>query len=284
MRLDSPQTLIPRLILAALAVASMAGLQPAEATVIEAFTADRDTTLLAGIPDSNFGDYNHLPIGDLGGATDQRSILSFDVGDVPSGATINGITLNLYVAANELNESMTIALHAITADNRDWVEGDGGTNGAGDPGWSTWNERIKGSANWAGDAGLAEPGDDYAITALSTVVVGNPSVTPLGSWVEFSFSGTSDALTDLIDSWREDNVEQMRANPGLLLFKTTELSGTVHERLVFASREWNVALQRPELVVEYTLASTAVPEPSTVALLGLGLIAMLGLAWKRRRG
>lgn len=225
MRFACREKLIPRLIAAALAVASMAGMQPVEAALIDTFQADRDATLIGSSTSDvwnwNFGELDRINVGQFADDDDQRSILGFEVSSVPSGATINAITLNLHVVANELNEDMTIALHAITAANRDWTEGE--SNGPADPGESTWNQKAFGTPGtpWAGSAGLGTPGIDYDSTVLATADVGQST----SGMVPFSFLGTPAELTELIDSWREDELNpNFEENPGLLLRKTTPLN------------------------------------------------------------
>ena len=41
--------------------------------------------------------------------------------------------------------------------------------------------------------------------------------------------------------------------------------------------------EAPILTIDYSTASAAVPEPSTFAIMGLGMIGMAGYGWRRRR-
>ena len=266
---------------AALALVTLSVLPASAATVT--LTATDDATILGLLANDNYGAYHVNPAGGIGGDS-QVSVMRFDVGALNGlYSSIDSITLRLYYfndagvdgGAGAGVEPVTANVHAISAANRAWVEGV--SQGGAATGESTWNNLAHSSTPWAGSAGLGTVGTDYDSTVLATYSLPGPWVDrPAdGTVIDFTFSGTSAALTTLINTWMVDNVDNSQANPGLLLRDPTPSNVGGRNRFTAHSNENGNAALNPQLIVNYT-----VPEPSSVLLLGLGGLAM----FRRRRG
>ena len=225
------------------------------------FEADRDTTFISSLANSNFGAADGISAGTLGPGARQNAVLSFDVSALNGlYASIDSITLRLTqwtglgVTGFDSSVDVTNRLYALSTANRGWVEGTGGANGATQAGTSTWNKRLHSSTDWAGSAGLATAGVDYANTLLAsnTYLKATP---PVGNeTIDFALSGD---LTGLIGSWLEDNVTHSQANPGLLIMDPNPSNASGRNRMVYFSRNASNTGFRPRLIVNYT------PLPST---------------------
>jgi len=145
--------------------------------------------------------------------------------------------------------------------NAAWIEGSGDADPA-DPGESTWNNLAHPSTAWTGGAG----GGASIATLVDTVTITNPSTVSVGDTLTFTLSGTE---LDKLETWAAGGT-----NAGFLL-KTTE--GTAQNAIRVGSSENSTASYRPSLDVTYTV----IPEPSSLALLGLGLLGM-ACGWQRR--
>lgn len=153
-----------------------------------------------------------------------RTILEADLGSLPSGATINSATLQLYhtPAHSFGTDSMTVTLYALT---HAWVEGTGVLDS--EPGnGASWLNAAPGVA-WA------TPGGDLG-AAITTVVL--PAANSAG-WVQFD-------ITSAVKAWQSG-----AANYGLAIVVT---SGGLYTQYSFASSEAAETSLRPQLVVDAT--------------------------------
>jgi hypothetical protein len=260
-------------------------------------SANRDTLLMqtaytANTPPQQLNDVNmgatpYEQIGTAGGNDTTgrvKYLIGFDNSALPAIDHIDSVTLRLLTyhhSASNLDGSkpFTVEVHAITAANADWVEGNGITSGSSST-WdsgSNWNEKSEpDSLNWAGGTGttatggLSSPGVDYEVTALASHTFN--AIPAEGEAIDFVFTGSSAALTALIENWDT-------TNPGFVLFHTSPTDSLGNRRLFFYSREATDPSLRPELIIGFT-APVPAPEPSSLALLGVG---MLVLAKRRRR-
>jgi hypothetical protein len=265
---------------AALALFTALALPAGAATTT--LTATGDNTILNGsLAGHNYGNFNPISSGKINnGIPNQSSILRFDVSTLAGIYTsIDAITLRLYywddtVAANFGTADVLTNVHAITAANRAWIEGI--SAGAAQSGESTWNNSAHGSTPWAGSAGLGTAGTDYDSTVLASHTLVAANRPAAGTVIDFSFTGDSTALTALIGAWMVDNVDNSRDNPGLLLRDPSPSTQNSRNRFTASSTEDANAALHPQLIVNYT----AIPEPSSMLLLGLGGLRM----FRRRRG
>ncbi len=250
--------------LAALAAAVL----PVHAATIT-FTATEDNTILNGnLVNTNYGSNNPISSGTVLTLT-QRSILRFDVSALDGlYSSIDSITLRLYYGDDSSTGAgtaeVTTDVHAITAANRAWVEGN-----------STWNNLARNSTPWAGSAGLGTAGTDYDSTVLASSTIDLSNRPAAGTAIDFTFTGTNAALTALIDAWMADNVDNSQANPGLLLRDPSPTFDNTRNRFTASSTEDANAALHPQLFVNYTV----IPEPSAALLGGIGCLLLL----RRRR-
>lgn len=234
---------------------------PASAETVT-FQADRDTTFISGgFASSNFGAADGISAGTLGPGSPQNALLSFDVSALDGQyAGIDSITLRLVqwtgngVNGFDSNVDVTHRLYAVSAANRGWVEGTGGSNGAVVAGTSTWNHRLHNTTPWAGVAGLGTAGVDYVDTLLATHTYLKASP-PLGNaTIDITLSGD---LKGLIDGWLVDNATLSRSNPGLLVMDPSPSGAAGRNRMVYFSSNASNPDFRPRLIVNYTpVAST----------------------------
>jgi len=226
-----------------------------------------DTTLIEYAADANLGGAGFFNGGTTGNGYRNRALMQFTLSDlIPAGAIINSATLTLDIVrqpASELQPS-PFGLHRMLTS---WGEGDKipeeGSPGLGSPatdGEATWLYRSLGGQAWAAPGGLA--GDDFSTTASSTAFV-------YGIGDPVQFESTLDIIADA-QHW----LNNPQANFGWLLM--TETEEVTKSARSFASRE--DASGGPILVIDFT----PVPEPATIGLLGLGLVAF-GILRRRQR-
>jgi hypothetical protein len=117
----------------------------------------------------------------------------------------------------------------------------------------TWNSAATGTP-WA------TPGGDFAALVYATSTANAPSFAPI-TW----------DVTDLVGEWYDGSLD----NHGLLL------QSFLGNGLTFYSGNSPSAAQyHPYLTVSH---SAIIPEPSSVVLMAVGLLALVGVAHRRRR-
>jgi hypothetical protein len=255
-----------------------------------------------------------FPIGDNEATSpmDCRTIMRFDVSSLGAIPNLKVTAISLQVTSvgiwaydsyghmimdSTLDNTNPVhpEIHAITAPNRDWVEGTGTgydfvanqTCYVAKQTGITPGSVVK---SWAGSAGLTTPGIDYDPVVLATKTLYKSQVQSIGQKVSFSFTGNSDQLTGLINTWLVDNM-QSRDNPGLLMFDPTT-DPTINpepdgRRVGFFSSEcmnppWSgvqsfPASYQPQLIVSYT----QVPEPGTIVMLAIGIAGLAIFVWRK---
>ena len=89
-------------------------------------TADRDSTLYEPEEEKANGAGSYIFAGNTDGGDRRRAVLHFDVaGSIPAGATINSVTLQLYMSRTQAGDR-TVTLHRATSD---WGEGSSNASG-----------------------------------------------------------------------------------------------------------------------------------------------------------
>lgn len=236
------------------------------------YTGTQDTTISSTSATSNIGASLPMWVGDYAsGSLIRRTLIRFDLSALTAAGfnQAQSITLNLFPSslADTSSGGSTLEVYPIAAANANWIEG-GGNFTAAASGEPSWNLRSNPSTPWAGSAGLGTAGTDYINSPLASAAwtTSTPLNAALGGGL--TFAGTSAQLTSLVNTWLTGG------NAGLLLNST--FVGLGNRLLILHSADSASAEFRPELVITFS----TVPEPSTLALLGLGVV---GLAIKIRR-
>jgi hypothetical protein len=218
-----------------------------------------DASLLEVAPDNNLGGASFFNAGTAGNGRRNRALLMFDlVGVIPMDSVITSVSLQMEMVRQPAVglAASQFSLHRV---EQAWGEGlqvpaDPESPGIGAPaleGEATWNSRLHSTVPWAVPGGLA--GTDFSPT-----VSGFAFVADLGEVVRFDSS--SGLLAD-VQYW----LANPSANHGWMFKPDNEaLRKTARS---FASSESEYP---PMLTVEFT----PVPEPSAIALLGLGLVGL----------
>ncbi|HYT10232.1 MAG TPA: Ig-like domain-containing protein, partial [Mycobacteriales bacterium] len=184
-----------------------------------------------------YGTEDWLRVGSDTGTTKWRTLIRFDLKDIPRGSSITSASMSLWKIAS--NAAATVSAYRVS---RDWVEGSYGCfNGA------TWYTAANG-VNWTANGG------DYDQTAVTSRSV------PAGEaegWHNFT-------ITSAAQAW----VNGDKPNLGLLL-RLSDESGTVKNDIDYASSDRTGPAteisHRPKLAVTYTDGSHAVKPTVSVA-------------------
>ncbi len=183
---------------------------------ITAARADKDTYLVSGYPNQNFGADTTL---DVKGDDNRRTLLEFDLPTMPTGAVIQTAVLQLYVTVKGTG-TPTVNLYRI---NNSWTEGTG--TGAITNNGATWNTK-NGTLNWN------TAGGDY-----ETTVHANATLAAQNTWYSWNITG-------LVQAW----ANRTYPNYGMILRDITSSTGT----WTFASSNNSNLSLRPKLNITYT--------------------------------
>jgi hypothetical protein len=216
------------------------------------YAGTSDTMLYSNtgqLEDQNFGARTNMEAGQVDLANNRRrSLIRFDVtalsGQVSS---IDSVTLRLFVTnIGELDNGLdvkgseTVQAFRPTTANSAWIEGSGvsGPFATPDNGMSTFAQRVQGSQNWAGSAGLGTPGIDYLIVPVASQTFG-ANTSPGGAF-DLVFTDVS-----FMSDWAAGS------NSGLFL--RTQFEASNNAAISFFTRNAANLNVRPELIVSYTL-------------------------------
>lgn len=238
----------------------------ASAEVVTLFPI-KDNTIYDNANNSNAK--GALAVGHIYQATGlRRALMQFDIAaNVPAGAMINSVTLRLTQlklsnAAPLPND--VLELHPLF---ENWGEGTSNAGGVGSAGAgaaatvgdATWNDGFFNVTPWN------TPGGEFG------GVSGTANFGPLEN-ANYTFASQTGIVVD-VQSWLNNPASNF--GWALKLIDTSEdAQGSAR---LFASRESGPS--SPLLTVDFT----AVPEPSSMALLGISAVVMSTLRSRRRR-
>ena len=188
----------------------------------------------------------------------RRALVAFDLTSIPSGSTVDSVTLSLTQLRSRAATAEIYGLHRVSA-----AWGEGTSNGIGQgaaptPGDATWNFRQFSTTN---PLSWTTPGGDFAATSgIATIGTANNT---------YTFSSQLGLVAD-VQNW----VNTPASNFGWILMPENETDN--RDAREFGSRE-SALNQRPTLTVNFT----AVPEPGSLIL--LGAVALVASAYRSRR-
>ncbi len=199
------------------------------------------TLIRSDLPTMNSGTRDQVIVGRNGGAL--RGLFSFDVSQIPVGATINSVTLDLWaVSAGSGTSLNTLELRKLLTT---FIEGTGdGSNAAnGAATGADWPTRTGNATDpWTSAGG--GPGTDYEAASLATLAGFNPITVPVGTQYTFA---SNPALVSAVS-----DVAGTAAPLGLMLKMVNDTTGgNVFAR--FGSDNHATLAQRPRLTIGYSL-------------------------------
>lgn len=196
--------------------------------------------ILASDADSNanLGGYETLE-NYYGSSEVRRTLLRWDISEIPAGATIESASVELYRHDGYAESELEIGMYVVT---REWTEGTGNDfwpGGGYIPDGVTWST-CDGSDAWSSAGGDYDTTTDYGNGANGIVDTATLPIDTGNGWISMDATGA-------VRDW----VENGRPNYGLLL---RPLSGeyTYH---YFRSRNDGTAAERPRLAVTYSYGS-----------------------------
>jgi azurin len=173
------------------------------------------------------GGYDYTSLLHVGANNGIKSLLRFDVTNIPAGATVDEATLKLYYTGRSNSNSLTLGAHGVLAE---WIDSQAN------------RVQRKSGVNW-NVAGMGS-GSDYVAAADGTVDV--DVLGAGGSWVELD-------VTDLAQMW----VTNATNNHGVVLLQ--EAAGGYVTYDFCSELGWSPcsATQAPRLTLRYHHAAPA---------------------------
>ena len=229
-------------------------------------TQANDNCLIRNYNEANFGG-GPLDVGLQNGSTGiRRSLLRFDLSAL-AGKTVTAASLTLTLGRNADAgmDGATVELDRILPANAGWVMGTGTIFPGGETGASCWNYKAYNTVAWAGLGGLDVAGTDYDATPVGSFTLAG--IDTVGKTYTVNFANVS-----FLQGW----INNPANNAGFRITSPT-LEGLTYECARFYSSEDATASNQPLLTVTYA------PEPSTFALLLIGLLGLLAYAWRKRK-
>jgi YD repeat-containing protein len=167
----------------------------------------------------------------------ERSLLNFDLRDIPAGASVASATLSAHLESSPTG-SLTVGVHRATAG---WTEGT-----------SDWGDCTGDGASWAHRSGgvrWTTAGGDYVATAAATK---SHTASDVPGWDSFDVSS-------IVSSW----VGGGSPNHGFLLRATDEtVTQNKSAWLSYYSDDYGQPSLRPKLAVTYSDPSAGVVAPT----------------------
>lgn len=190
------------------------------------------------------------PVGYTAAGVKLSNLLSFSLSSLPTGATLNSITLTLTTASADpsTDNSVTLNLYATT---KPFVVNQ-----------ATWNFASTGNA-WT------TPGGDYNASTLLSTLTTDPTATTAGT--ALLFSNSASFLSAAQSAYDGGTALQF-----LLTMDPASLTPSARAIFQLATDNYTgTATYLPTLTIDYTV----VPEPASLALAGL---LFLGIAVRIR--
>lgn len=188
---------------------------------------------------ANGGGAKRAWVGTYSDGSKNRALISWDLSAVPTGSTIVGATMSLWVTGFPI-QAHDLAAYRITSP---WTEGSGAYACSGDG--ATWDVASAGT-NWT------TAGGDYDSGTTIASVTHPPSGEP--HWDDFD-------ITTAVRNWRSGTW----TNNGLLLRAVDESTPPSDTYIIYAADDyptnWNDYL-RPRLAVTYTANNDAPATPT----------------------
>jgi len=205
-------------------------------------SADVDTSIRRSTPNTTYGTSNQLSVGVTSSEESAwRTLIAFDLSSVPSGVTITGCTLRVWVSTR----SRPTAGHVRRLCGEHWVDGKGRSEAQAT--WNVWKTSTRWGGAGASAAGDCTRGADY--TTNGQVAYAPP--TGLGF---FSFPDLTPLCRDAIASrsaWLRLRISQ-----------ATE-TGQENHYVRFDSSEGGTPANRPRLTVTWSSAPSATTTSTT---------------------
>ncbi len=224
------QSTLGRLLAVIGALAAASG--PASSETILAFAA-KDNTLYEdsfGLLSNGAGEHFFVGVNNMNAI--RRGLIEFDLGAIPPGSTITGVSLQLYMSRANQAGPEPASLHRALAE---WGEAESvadGEEGAGAfpmQGDATWLNTFYDTQTWS------TPGGDFSPAASATVIVGSNGV----------YTWSTSAMVAEVQAWVNDPA----SNHGWVVVGN---ESTFPTALRFDTHEVSQANRRPVLTIQFT--------------------------------
>jgi len=192
-------------------------------------SANVDTNIRLSTPSRNWGTDPSLYVGVTNAATNvYRTLIAFDLSDIPAGATVTACSLTV----NVTQRTSPTPGHVRRLCGEHWLDGDGQSEAQ-----ATWNNWATGAAWGAAGAGATDcaAGGDYA-------TVGEVAYTPPAAKGFFTFPDLSVLCQDALD----------QRGGWLRLRLSQDAEATPSNLLKLDSSDATTPATRPQLSVTWT--------------------------------
>lgn len=225
----------------AIAIAAL-GETPAAAQITLTLEPEADATIYEDFfGDTGNGSGEYLHVGRDAGGGIKRTLIRFDLGTLPPGATIEEVTLTMFCSRTQAS-TFPIEIHRLT---NDWTEGP--SNPLGNEGAPAPAET--GDVNWIYRSYLPDNSgpqwDTWGSDFLAAVIASTP-VGGSGQFYQWSGAG----LVADVQAWNDGTAN----NDGWVLIGTENVGTRTSKR--FDSRTNPIVNQRPSLSITFTEGNT----------------------------
>lgn len=182
---------------------------------------------------NNSNALGNLFSGRTNNGNNRRALIKFDLSSIPSGSSINSVSLTVNVNRVPTGGAgtQTYTIHQLS---RDWGEGTsngGGTGSTATANDATWNNAMQGTSTWT------NPGGDFSASPMASLAItGNGS---------YTFTSNANFVA-AVQNW----LDTPNSNNGLILIGDESVARSARR---FDSRE---GTNVPQLSISYTTLST----------------------------